>query len=93
MLNHLTATHESIYTRENTRVSRGIDDPVGVRQGFEIAARADIRMHDLDAARQQRCPIQVASWSAEIVNPGNSQSRLLVQEGVGEAAADESADA
>ncbi len=65
VLNQLTAARPPVDARQHARVGRGVDHPIGRRQGFQIRRHARIAMKDLDAQRAQIAAVSSARRAAE----------------------------
>src|SRR5205085_10138257 len=75
--------------RQDTGVSRSIDDPVDCRQIFQVAGIADVAVKESHTSSLQWLAIIIAPGANEIMQTENLHARIRVEQGAYERAASE----
>src|SRR5476651_1553437 len=93
MLDQLPAAGHSVNSREHAWIGRRVDDPIDLRDRFEIARGTEIGMAHGDTALAQRLEVELASSATQIVQPDDLAVRDVVEQAVRERATHEAANA
>ena len=93
VFNELAGAGFSVHTGEDTGICGGVDDSINLGNSFQIASRADVAVEDFDAERLELCTISFAAGTDEIIDSKDFQVSPMSQQGFGQRAANESANA
>ncbi len=89
VLDELAAPVVAVKTCQDAGVRGGVDQPVGLREGVDVAPDAEVGVAEGDARFLQAAPVPLAAGADEIVDGEELPLRAEAAEGEGEGGADE----
>jgi len=91
MLDDLPTTCCPIESGKDAWIRSGIDNPIDFANRLEITRRSEIAVNKLHPVLAERPNIQVTSGTTEIIQADNLESRIMIEQAVGDTASGETA--